>query len=89
MPEDHSGFVDVRDVAELHLHAMTNPAPNGERFITISGSSMWLLDVARVLKRRMGSAAAKVRIPPSQTSVRYYAVASPSSLSFRTSIGIE
>ncbi|MEI9978456.1 MAG: hypothetical protein WDN23_05545 [Edaphobacter sp.] len=50
----------MRDVADLHLRAMTNPAANGERFIAISGSSMWLLDVAKVLKRRMGPAAEKV-----------------------------
>jgi dihydroflavonol-4-reductase len=59
-PKINSGFVDVRDVADLHLRTMVNPAANGERFIAISGSSMWLLDVAKVLKRRMGAAAEKV-----------------------------
>ncbi len=39
---------------------MTNPAANGERFIAISGDSMWMLDVAKVLKRRMGAAARRV-----------------------------
>jgi len=59
-PKINSGFVDVRDVADLHVRTMTNPAANGERFIAISGSSMWLLDVAKVLKRHMGPAANKV-----------------------------
>ena len=31
------GVVDVRDVADLHLRAMTNPAAKGERFIAVSG----------------------------------------------------
>ncbi|MCP1117579.1 SDR family oxidoreductase [Robbsia andropogonis] len=59
-PKINSGFVDVRDVADLHLRAMTDPAANGERFLAISGESMWMVDVAKVLRNRMGDAAAKV-----------------------------
>ncbi len=39
---------------------MTNPAAQGERFLAISGSSMWMGDVAKVLKRRVGVAAKRV-----------------------------
>ncbi|MBP0597367.1 aldehyde reductase [Herbaspirillum sp. LeCh32-8] len=56
----NSGFVDVRDVADLHLLAMTHPAAAGERFIAIAGESMWMKEVARVLRQRMGQAAARV-----------------------------
>ncbi|WP_213804313.1 aldehyde reductase [Granulicella sp. dw_53] len=59
-PKINSGFVDVRDVADLHLRAMTNPAAKGERFLAISGESMWMIDVAKVLKRRMGAVAKRV-----------------------------
>jgi dihydroflavonol-4-reductase len=59
-PKINSGFVDVRDVADLHLRAMTNPAAKGQRFLAISGESLWMLDVAKVLRRRMGAAAKKV-----------------------------
>jgi dihydroflavonol-4-reductase len=59
-PKINSGFVDVRDVADLHVRAMTHPAASGERFLAISGESMWLVDVAKVLRRRMGAAASKV-----------------------------
>jgi len=59
-PKINSGFVDVRDVADLHLRAMTSPAARGERFVAISGESMWLVDVAQVLRQRMGAAAGKV-----------------------------
>lgn len=59
-PKINSGFVDVRDVADLHLRAMTHPAAKGERFLAISGDSLWMLDLAKVLRHRMGGAAAKV-----------------------------
>lgn len=59
-PKLNSGFVDVRDVADLHLRAMTHEAARGERFLAIAGESMWLADVAKVLKDKMGPAADKV-----------------------------
>lgn len=59
-PKINSGYVDVRDVADLHLRAMTHPAARGERFLAIAGESMWMVDVAKILRRRLGAAAAKV-----------------------------
>jgi nucleoside-diphosphate-sugar epimerase len=59
-PKLSFGFVDVRDVADLHLRAMTNPAAKGERFIAVSGDTISMLDVAKVLKRRMGALAKRV-----------------------------
>lgn len=54
------GIVDVRDVADLHLRAMTNPAAKGERFLASADGTLSLLDVARILKMRMGTAARRV-----------------------------
>ncbi len=54
------GVVDVRDVADLHLRAMTHPAAKGERFLAVAGSFVWLRDIARMLKDRMGGAARRV-----------------------------
>ncbi|MBD9578360.1 aldehyde reductase [Pseudomonas sp. PDM23] len=59
-PKINCGFVDARDVADLHVLAMTHHAARGERFIATAGDSLWLGDVARVLKERMGAVAAKV-----------------------------
>jgi nucleoside-diphosphate-sugar epimerase len=59
-PRINSGFVDVRDLADLHLRAMTHEAASGERFLAIAGESMWLAEVAQVLKARMGPAARHV-----------------------------
>ncbi|MFJ1768144.1 SDR family oxidoreductase [Amycolatopsis sp. NPDC088138] len=60
LPPFASGFVDVRDVADLHLRAMTDPAAAGERFIAISGHSLWVREVAAILRERLGERAAKV-----------------------------
>jgi nucleoside-diphosphate-sugar epimerase len=54
------GTVDVRDVADLHLRAMTSPAAKGERFLALADGSVSLLDVANILKKRMGAAARRV-----------------------------
>jgi dihydroflavonol-4-reductase len=37
LPNMSFGVVDVRDVASLHLLAMTSPAAKGQRFLSISG----------------------------------------------------
>ena len=60
VPKLNSGFVDVRDVADLHLRAMTHEAARGQRFVAIAGESMWMVDVAKLLKARMGPVASKV-----------------------------
>lgn len=52
-------FVDVRDVAALHLLAMTRPEANGERFIASSGPALSVLDLARLLRERVGPLAAR------------------------------
>jgi dihydroflavonol-4-reductase len=61
-PKINTGFVDVRDVADLHLRCMTDPAARGERFLAISGHSLWMIEVARILRARLGKAAAKVPV---------------------------
>jgi nucleoside-diphosphate-sugar epimerase len=54
------GVVDVRDVVDLHVRAMTHPAAKGERFLAVAGDFMWMVDIARVLKERMGADARRV-----------------------------
>lgn len=60
LPKFASGYVDVRDVASLHLLAMTEPAAVGERFIATSGHSLWTRDIAAVLRDRLGERANRV-----------------------------
>lgn len=52
--------VDVRDVVDLHVRAMTNPVAAGERFLAVSGNSMWVIEMAKILKNRLGDAANRV-----------------------------
>jgi nucleoside-diphosphate-sugar epimerase len=59
-PQRWFGVVDVRDVADLHVRAMTHPAARGERFLCTGGESMSMLQIAQVLKAHMGAAADKV-----------------------------
>jgi nucleoside-diphosphate-sugar epimerase len=54
------GVVDVRDVADLHIRAMTDPAAKGERFLATTGNFMSMLEIANVLKRRLPAAARRV-----------------------------
>lgn len=60
LPKFWFGAVDVRDVASLHLLAMTHPAARGERFLAVAGDFVSMLDIATILRSHLGPAAAKV-----------------------------
>jgi nucleoside-diphosphate-sugar epimerase len=51
--------VDVRDVADIHVRAMTAPAAAGERLLA-TGPFLWMADIARVLRTDLGPEARKV-----------------------------
>jgi nucleoside-diphosphate-sugar epimerase len=59
-PRMSINVVDVRDVADLHLRAMTHPAAKGERFLAVAGKHMTMQEMASLLKTRMGAAAGRV-----------------------------
>lgn len=59
-PRLYFGLVDVRDVADIHIRAMRNPAAKGERFLAAAGDFMSMVEVAKVLKSRLGPAAKRV-----------------------------
>ena len=52
-------FVDVRDVADLEIRAMTAPEAAGQRFIAVT-QFMWMVDAGKVLRERLGDEASKV-----------------------------
>jgi nucleoside-diphosphate-sugar epimerase len=60
LPRVAFGIVDVRDVADLHVRAMTDPAAAGERFLAVAGEFMTIAEIAAVLRERMGADARKV-----------------------------
>ena len=53
-------IVDVRDLADVHIRAMTEPAAAGERFLA-TGEFTWMAQMARTLRDGLGPAARKVR----------------------------
>ena len=52
-------LVDVRDVADLEIKAMTSPEAGGERFIATT-EYLWMAQIGEILRERLGPRAAKV-----------------------------
>jgi nucleoside-diphosphate-sugar epimerase len=60
IPRLQFGVVDARDVADMHLRAMTHPAAAGQRFLAVSGDFLTFQQIAFILKQNLGARAAKV-----------------------------
>ncbi|HKX27537.1 MAG TPA: NAD-dependent epimerase/dehydratase family protein [Blastocatellia bacterium] len=79
--------VDVRDLVDVHLRAMTAQAAAGERFLA-TGELIWLSEVAQVLRDNLGAAASKV---PTRTipdfMVRLMAIMKPELREIAISLG--
>lgn len=52
-------IVDVRDLADVHIRAMTSPQAAGERFLA-TGEFLWMRDMALALREELGADAARV-----------------------------
>ncbi|MEV0552401.1 NAD-dependent epimerase/dehydratase family protein [Streptomyces sp. NPDC050597] len=52
-------IVDVRDLADIHIRAMTSPEAAGQRFLA-TGEFTWMREVAQALRAGLGPAGAKV-----------------------------
>jgi nucleoside-diphosphate-sugar epimerase len=65
IPRIGFSFVDVRDVADLQIRAMSSPEAGGRRFVAV-GDFAWMEDVAKILRDGLGAQAGKVptrRVP--------------------------
>lgn len=60
VPNAATNAVDVRDVAALHLAAMTHPDAAGERFLAVAGDPVPFPNLAELLRDRLGDAATHV-----------------------------
>ena len=60
VPKGTTMAVDVRDVAELHLLAMVHPDAAGERFLAVAGAPITFLELATLLRDRLGDVARRV-----------------------------
>ncbi len=77
-PKLYFGVVDVRDVADLHLRCMTDPAAKGERFLAVAGDFPSVLDISKMLRAALGPQAARAptrEIP--DALVRFIALFNP------------
>lgn len=59
LPRLGFNIVDVRDIAEVHIRAMTAPGAAGQRFIA-SGQFAWMAELGALLRQKLGGEAAKV-----------------------------
>ncbi|EHK17314.1 uncharacterized protein TRIVIDRAFT_42497 [Trichoderma virens Gv29-8] len=78
-PRTYFNIVDVRDLADLHIRAMLDPAAKGGRFIASSdGKPLALFDVARIISQGRPEKARKVPTGEMPTwIVRLAAIFSP------------
>ncbi len=60
VPKIYSDYVDVRDVADLHILAMEKPEANNERFIASSSENISFLDISKMLKKHLGNEVKKL-----------------------------
>jgi nucleoside-diphosphate-sugar epimerase len=51
-------IVDVRDIADLHIRAMTTPAAAGQRYIG-AADFITMFEISQILRRELGAAGAK------------------------------
>ena len=58
-PPAWTNVVDVRDVADLHVRAMTAPQAAGQRYLALAGDPISFHEIAVTLRARLGDAAAK------------------------------
>ncbi len=59
MPKLGFWVTDVRDLAGLHIRAMTAPEAAGERFLA-AGEFQWMAEIAATLRAKLGRRAVKV-----------------------------
>jgi nucleoside-diphosphate-sugar epimerase len=52
IPNIPLNIVDVRDVADLHIRAMTNPKANGQRFIASADGQISMPEIAALIKNK-------------------------------------
>ena len=63
LPKVSMPLVDVRDVAELHVLALTAPHAAGQRFIATAGAPVSLQEMARILRDRLGAKVPSLSLP--------------------------
>ncbi len=63
VPQIPLNVVDVRDVAELHILAMSNEQASGKRFIATADGQIDLLEIAKLIKQKRPEIAQNEMLP--------------------------
>jgi nucleoside-diphosphate-sugar epimerase len=88
LPRLGFSFVDVRDIADLHIRAMTTPAAAGERFLGVA-AFLWFAEIAKILRERLGPEARKVpKLTAPDALIRLVALFDPSIRSVISDLGV-
>ena len=61
VPRIPTGIIDVRDVAELHIRAMTFPHAAGQRYLATASDFIPMVEIARFLQNALGPAASRIK----------------------------
>ena len=81
VPPLYFGVADVRDVADLHVRAMTHPRAAGERFLAASGKAISFLEMARILAETVGG------LPPRELTAEEVRAAAETDPAMREAAG--
>lgn len=88
-PRTYFAMVDVRDAADLHVKAMTDPSAPGKRFLAAAGETVSMLEVAKLLQAGLGEAAAAVpRKQAPDAAVRALGTVNPAMQAVASQLGI-
>lgn len=60
IPDLAFGVVDVRDVVDAHLRALTTPEAAGQRFIAVGQAPVTMFEIAQILRAGLGDDGASV-----------------------------
>lgn len=82
------GIADVRDVADLHIRAMLDPAARGERFIAVSGKSMSIIEIGNLIRSQLGQRASRVaKYEAPNWAIRLLALVHPTAKQVKSGLG--
>jgi nucleoside-diphosphate-sugar epimerase len=73
IPNIPLNIIDVRDVADLHIRAMTNPDAKGQRFIASADGQISLPEIAALIKNKTPDVAKRVSTKTLPNWVMYLA----------------
>lgn len=80
-------LVDVRDVADMHVKALSTPASEGQRVLA-SDSFLWMADIAKLIKAAYPDRSIKTRVAP-DFLLKILAMFDPTIKSILPTLGVE